>query len=604
MKKFIIVLLVISLFSLNQIVSQEKKAEKQKKDAMENFLMVDKTKPIPENLKVGFNSINGKDAMAFLNFLASDSLEGRETASLGYLISAEFIATLFSTWGLKPAGDMPSPSFSFRRIMNPNQQKRKVTRSYFQQVEMKQFLESQGSAKAEWRSGGQYKAKMFTQNVDYQFRSQESQVFTAPVVFVGYGISEKSIKFDEYKGLNVKGKIVMMLSEYPGKGNPKSPFEKGKLKSKYNPPRMRRSRFSRSPKSELAKKKGAIAIIMVENSPDKNGDIAKRILDSQRVNDENPIFPGERKRFSLLESGGFRMLSQSLPSIRVSNQMASQILKLSGKNLKSLKSKIEKEMKPSSGPLKGLTFTIKNKVKTKLVRSPNVLGYIEGSDPELKKEVIVIGAHLDHLGKRGDYIFNGADDNGSGSAAVMEIAQAFALNPEKPKRTVLFALWTGEEKGLLGSRYYVSRPYFPLDKTIANLNLDMVSRIWDPKRLEMMGRFMGLNIPKKVMKKIDISKFMALSYDANFPGMKKIMTENNQYVGLSIFLRPSKSVMSGGGGSDHMPFGMKKIPWIFFASAITKDYHQPTDSIEKVSEKLMQYITRLSYLTAVSVANR
>jgi Zn-dependent M28 family amino/carboxypeptidase len=251
-----------------------------------------------------------------------------------------------------------------------------------------------------------------------------------------------------------------------------------------------------------------------------------------------------------------------------------------------------------------LSFSVKTTAKTKLVQSPNVLGYIEGSDPELKKEVVVIGAHLDHLGKRGDYIFNGADDNGSGSVGVMELAEAFALNPVKPKRSVLFALWTGEEKGLLGSRYYVTHPVYPLKKTVANINLDMISRTWDKTRLKRISRMMGTKLSEEQLKKIDVENFIAVSYDANAKDIRQFMVDNNQYVGLALYLRKTTSIMSGGGGSDHMPFGMSKIPWAFFMAAMTKDYHQPSDSIEKISEKLMRNITRLSFLTAFSIANQ
>jgi hypothetical protein len=605
MKKTVVLFLIISFLTFTQLIGQEKKADESKKDPLENFVMVEKTQPVPENLKTGFDSINGKDAMNHLKFLSSDALEGRETGSNGYQVAAEYVATMFAIWGLKPAGDMPPPP-SRRSFFSQRRTTSKSTRSYLQNVELKEYLESEGSAHAAWREGNKLKSKSFIQDVDYQYRSRESQILSAPVVFVGYGISEKSLKFDEYKGVDVKGKIVMMLSEYPGKGDPDSPFVKGKLKEKYDPPRSpfrRRSRFSSNPKTKLAKEKGAVAIIMVENSPQKNGDVAKRVLDSQRINDERPIFPGKRRQFSLLQSWQ-GMPFATLPTVRVSRQMAEEILKLSNQNLDSLKQKIGKNLKPSSMELKGVTFTVKSKVRTKLVRSPNVLGYIEGSDPELKKEVIVIGGHLDHLGKRGEYIFNGADDNGSGSVGVMEVAEAFALNPEKPKRSILFALWTGEEKGLLGSRYYVSNPYFPIDKTVANINLDMLSREWDKQRLQMMSRFMGIKLPDEKQKKIDTSNFISLSFDANSPDIKTILKENNQYVGLTIMLRPTKSIMRGGGGSDHMPFAMKKIHWAFFMAGMTEDYHQPSDTIDKVSEKLMKSITRLVYLTAFSLANK
>jgi hypothetical protein len=415
---------------------------------------------------------------------------------------------------------------------------------------------------------------------------------------VGYGIQEPSLKFDEYKNMDVKGKFVMMLSEAPGKDDPESPFNKGKLKEKYYPPRRRMRRMT-SPKVKLAKDLGAVAVLLVENSPQDNPDVARRALDGQKINDERPIFPGQRRRISLVESKGLPMPWLSVPTIRISRDMADDILGFVDQDVESLKGKIEKTLQSNSMPLQGVTFTIKNKAETKLVNSMNVLGYIEGSDPELKKEAIVIGAHLDHLGRRGDYIFNGADDDGSGSVAVMEIAEAFVKNPVKPKRTIVFALWTGEEKGLLGSRYYVANPY--ISKTAANLNLDMISRVYDKQRLAMIARRWGIQISKEALEKIDVKKFVNVSFDANTPELAEIIRENNNYVGLHLHLRESKEAM---GGSDHAPFAMSKIPWAFFMAAMTEDYHQPSDTVNKISPGLMEKIIRLTYLAAFNMADK
>jgi len=293
------------------------------------------------------------------------------------------------------------------------------------------------------------------------------------------------------------------------------------------------------------------------------------------------------------------MSRDSIPTIRISRSMADEILGLVGQNVETLKGKIEETLQSHSMPLDGVTFTISNKVETKLVNSMNVLGYIEGSDPELKEEAVVIGAHLDHLGRRGDYIFNGADDDGSGSVGVMEIAEAFARNPVKPKRSVLFALWTGEEKGLLGSRYYVAHPFF--SKTVADLNLDMISRVYDKERLARMARRWGEEIAEEALEKIDVKKYVSLSYDAHTPKIEEIIRENNHHVGLHVHISASEEAS---GGSDHAPFGRAKIPWAFFIAAMTEDYHQPSDTVDKVSPDLMEKIIRLTYLTAFSLADQ
>jgi hypothetical protein len=174
--------------------------------------------------------------------------------------------------------------------------------------------------------------------------------------------------------------------------------------------------------------------------------------------------------------------------------MANALLEASGQKIDDLKQKIEAGLKPLSMELPATRLTVNTTAKPVLLKCRNVLAYIEGSDPNLKNELVVVGAHLDHNGRRGDYIFNGADDNGSGSVGVMNLARAFATNPEKPKRSVLFALWTGEEEGLLGSRYYVMNPAFPIEKTVAYFNMDMISRPYDETTLRPMARMMNIPI--------------------------------------------------------------------------------------------------------------
>ena len=597
MKKSLFFIIVLCLFTFSLLTGLQEKAE-EKPDPMKNFSIVEETKPVPEKVKDGFKSITGKEAITYLKFISSDLLEGRDTASQGYDIAAHYAASMFELWGIKPAGDAVRPRMDMRAMMQRPQTPPAAKRGYLQNIAMKETLKNEGMAVVVWQKGQLKKSKAFQPNQDYTYFASDTQSLTAPVVFVGYGIQEPSLKFDEYKNLDIKGKFVMMLSEAPGKDDPESPFNKGELKEKYYPQRRRMRRMT-SPKVDLARDLGAVAILMVENSPKDNPDVAQRALDAQRINDERPIFPGDRRRLSLVDIKGLPMPWETIPTIQVSREMADDILGMVDQDVETLKGKIEKTHQSHSMPLQGVVFTIENKSETKLVKSMNVLGYIEGSDPELKNEAIVIGAHLDHLGRRGDYIFNGADDDGSGSVGVMEIAEAFAKNPVKPKRSIVFALWTGEEKGLLGSRYYVANPYFP--KTVVNLNLDMISRIYDKERLAMMARRWGTEIGKEVIDKIDVKKYVSLSFDANTPSIGEIIRENNDYVGLHMHIQESEEAM---GGSDHAPFAMSKIPWAFFIAAMTEDYHQPSDTVDKVSPKLMEKIIRLTYLTAFDLADK
>jgi Zn-dependent M28 family amino/carboxypeptidase len=302
---------------------------------------------------------------------------------------------------------------------------------------------------------------------------------------------------------------------------------------------------------------------------------------------------------SLADSISQSRFGDSIPTIRLFRKMADEMLGMVDHNIEILKGKIEDTIKSHSMVLPGVALTIESKTETKLVNRMNVLGYIEGSDPELKKEAVVIGAHLDHEGRRGDYIFNGADDDGSGSVGVMEIAEAFAKNPIKPRRSVVFALWTGEEKGLLGSRHYVMHPF--IEETAVNLNLDMISRIFEKEMLARMGRRFGVQVEKEVLEKIDLQKFANLEFDSQTPEIEEIIRKNNAHVGLHLRIQGSEDAS---GGSDHASFARAKIPCFYFSAAMTEDYHQPSDTVDKASAGLMEKIIRLSYLAAFDLANK
>jgi hypothetical protein len=601
MKKLLLFLIILSFLPYSSAIGQQKQAE-EKPDPMKNFSLVDEIQPVTEKVKVGFESITGKDAVTYLKFISDDLLEGRDTASEGYDIAALYAATMFELWGIKPAGDMERPRMDFRRMMmQGGQPPSQGKRGYFQNIAFLEALGSEGQATVTWQKGQMKKTKTFLPDMDYTYRASENHSTQAPIVFVGYGIQEPTLKFDEYKDVDVKGKFVMMLSEAPGKGDPESPFNKGELKEKYFPERrmMMRRRRPTSPKFQVPTDLGAEAILLVENSPEENGDVARQYLDRQRINDERTIYPEPRRRVSLVDNLGRSMFGDSIPTIRISRKMANEILGMANQDVDTLKGKIEQTLTSQSMSLQGVTLTVEHKTETKLVNSMNVLGYIEGSDPELKNEAVVIGAHLDHLGRRGDYIFNGADDDGSGSVGVMEVAEAFAKNPVKPKRSIVFALWTGEEMGLLGSRYYVANPF--IEKTAVNLNLDMISREFEKEMLARMGRRFGVEVTKEVLDKIDVKKYANLEFDVNTPVIEEIIRKNNTHVGLHLRFEGSEEAR---GGSDHAPFGQAKIPWSFFSAAMTENYHQPSDSVDKVSASLMEKIIRLTYLAAFDLADK
>ena len=574
-------------------------------DVQRALSLVEKPKPAPDNVKAGLEAISATDTMAMLSYIASDWMKGRDTGDDGFAMAADYVVSLFKMWGIKPGGDQPASSFNFRRRMQGGAPPAPPERSYLQEFALRITSDTQASLSLEVRKGDMVKTQSFESGVDFVSMRSSAGTISASVIFIGYGIQEKSIGWDELKNINIKDKIVLVLSEAPGKDNPESPFQKNKeLKDKYFPERrmqMRRrggpARFNKT--TELAKL-GPAAILQVANTG-TDADVYRSLTIVRKPNDSRAIINRPRLRMSI--PGASSTPSQARPPvINITREMANAILENSGKTIDALKTKIETTNKPASTALSGTRLTINSSAKTSLVRVSNVIGYIEGSDPELKDEVFVVGAHFDHLGYWEDYIYNGADDNGSGSVGVMNIAKAMAVNPIRPKRTVVFCLWTGEEKGLLGSRYYVANPVFPMDKTIGYLNYDMISRTFDSETIARSIRQYTVPGTEELIKKIRPDQFVTVNVTRD-SGLYELTREMNEYVGLDLSLREN-DLGAGSSGSDHSSFAAVDKPFVYYMAAMTSDYHRPGDSVEKVSGELIAKISQIGYLTVFAFANK
>ena len=235
-----------------------------------------------------------------------------------------------------------------------------------------------------------------------------------------------------------------------------------------------------------------------------------------------------------------------------------------------------------------MSFMKKMLGQKKKIKGENVLGFIEGSDS--KDELIIVTAHYDHLGKHDSLIFNGADDDGSGTVAAMEIAEAFMLAKNAghgPRRSVLVMAVSGEEKGLLGSKYYTDHPIYPLENTVANLNIDMIGRIGDfhtdPNYVYLIGSDMLSTELHNISEAVN-EEYVGLDLDYTF---NKEDDPNRYYY-----------------RSDHYNFAKNNIPVIFYFNGIHEDYHKVTDTVEKIDFKKIETITRLVFLTAWQLANR
>jgi Zn-dependent M28 family amino/carboxypeptidase len=246
-------------------------------------------------------------------------------------------------------------------------------------------------------------------------------------------------------------------------------------------------------------------------------------------------------------------------------------------SLKRIQKQIDTELKPFSFEFPEVSSNVKTKLDIKHFTAKNVVGLIKGNDSKLKDEVLVIGAHYDHVGykenhKAGeDYIFNGADDNASGTAGVMALAKAFSAS-KSTKRSILFILFAGEEKGLYGSEHYTQKPLIPLSKTVAMLNLDMISRNGDS--LQILGE-----------------KFN--------PELYKIIKEENSFVGLNIIDSGNEFF----GASDHANFFKNNISSIFFFTGTHSDYHTVRDNPDKVDHAKAEKTTKLVFRTAWRIVN-
>lgn len=601
MKKIFYVAM-IGLLIMPRLGAQEQKDAAA--EMMKNLQLVEKAAAVPSRPQPGFDSINARDMMTIMTFLASDQLEGREIGTRGYDTAAAYAQSLFALWGLKPGGDLPKPAGGPFGPFQPQQPAAKPERGYLQEFEMKEALETQASAVLEsGRSGFSRVSRPFAAGIDFVFSSILPLEISAPLIFAGYGISEKSISYDDLAAIDVKDKIVLILSGAPGQDDAASPFQKKGIKEKYFPSRPSRHGGIDYTKAAAIIRRGALAVLLAKDSLDENGDIHGEILARQQVSDDKPILPDSRKKLLIPGSKAFPWEGRSI--INISREMADAILETANETVESLQNKITSRYKPHSIRLPGSSLRLSNQVRYQLLKSANVIAFIEGSDPQLKEQALIIGGHLDHLGRRGEYIYNGAEDNASGACGVLAIARALALNPQKPKRSIVFCLWTGEEEGLLGSRYYVEHPVFSMDNTMAYLNLDMIANSWDEKGLQRMLRMLNVKEGEELLKKIKPENFLPLSFSAEAPELKSSLREANLSVGFDVLYRETaQNINRMGGGSDHSSFAMAGKPWAFFMTGMSEIYHTPADSMEKFNGATMEKVSRLIYLAAFLLADK
>ncbi|MHC4402122.1 MAG: M20/M25/M40 family metallo-hydrolase [Planctomycetota bacterium] len=449
-----------------------------------------------------------------IRYLASDELEGRGPGTEGLRKAARYIGDRFQSLGLRGAGEDGS-------FMRP-----------FEISVDTKVVPDRSSLVLRGPEGRQLKLEL---GEDYQpLATGGSGKVKAAVVFTGYGISAPKLKYDDYQDADVAGKVLLIIRREPQQDDPKSVFD-GKRVTSHS--------YIRT-KIQAAKKNKAAAVLLVND----------------------PFTTKAKKQDDLTRPGGFGTGARGMPFAHLKQAAANEILAQSPvkagdeslPTVEAISAEIDDNMTPMTQPVEGWTAELEFTFETVKAEVSNVVGVIEGEGP-LADETVVVGAHYDHLGygPRGSRrpneraIHNGADDNASGTAAVMELAKRFAQRGQKPARRMVFITFTAEERGLVGSNYYLEHPPFPLESTAFMLNFDMIGHLRDEGLL--LG---GVRTAKELASLVD---------------------KTGEGGDLKV------KVMGSLGGSDHAGFYRKGIPVLFFFTGLTDTYHTPDDDFETIN---------------------
>ncbi|MFC4721624.1 M28 family peptidase [Geojedonia litorea] len=492
-----------------------------------NDVAVQTPEVVGTNPTIYGNTITAEELKEMLYVYASDEFEGRETGEPGQKKAVNYLKEQYMNMGIASplSGD-----------------------DYFQEVP----LEKQKLPEVAISING----TEFKNYEDYIAigSAASTTIDASEIVYAGYGIEDEN--YSSYKNLDVKGKVVLIKS-----GEPKNADGTYVTSGTKETTKWVNGRQARASKGNVAKEKGAKAIILM---------------------DDNDSF----KRLAYYYEAASKSSNAGRISLKSNEAELYQFL-VTEKLGKALYAKILDDAAPKTIQT---SISIDVKGNSEEVSSENVVAFIKGTD--FPNEIVVISAHLDHEGIKNGEVYNGADDDGSGTIAILEIAEAFKKAADAghgPKRSILFLHVTGEEKGLLGSKYYTDYdPIFPLENTVANLNIDMIGRI-DPKR----------NGDRNYIYLIGSDK---LSTDLH----KLSETVNKKYTNITLDYTyndendPNRFYYR----SDHYNFAKNNIPIIFYFNGTHADYHKPSDTPDKIEYDLLENRTRLVFYTAWEVANR
>ena len=531
----------------------------------------------PDLVKKYQETITADDLASYLYVFSSDYFEGRETSTRGQKLAATYLAGQYRKIGLKPMGtaadrDSYSPEAYFQTVP-----------LYTQKLKTAKIHVMKGDEVLSTTSYGQDKVDGDAYLVFGSLPKSEG-----PVVFAGYGIGDDALGYNDFaalqeKNIDIAGKWVIILG-----AEPLSTDSTSLLKTEDGKP----SSWTSSPTNKL---RGLLqlgmpaGVMMVADMGPKGEDVKAKSMERAEA------ILTETGSLSLSETSGGRPFP---PIYVISEKLANRILSVGGRDVKKVKQAIDKSLKPEVFEVAGATISGSLEMESAPSPSENVAAFIEGSDPQLKDEVVVISSHYDHIGidanAEGDQINNGADDDGSGTVATLEMAEAFMdakADGFGPRRSILFLNVTGEEKGLLGSQYFADMdPLVPVENIVTNLNIDMIGRFdpTHPSGSENYVYIIGSNLISQELHDINMKANEVTGTSLELDERFNSKDDPNQ-----VYRR-----------SDHWNFGKHSIPFIFFFTGTHADYHGVDDEADKIEYERMTRISRLIFATAWQVANQ
>lgn len=504
------------------------------------WLLPTQLEGLPHDLgSLGEKSIRQERIRARVKFLASSHFKGRASGSPEAELTVRYIASIFEGNGLIPAPHFDEFIHSFR-----------VIQAIPQKTSRFELVRAEGSVVS------------FKREIEYLPASwgPDASIQAKQAVFVGYGVCAPVLDYDDYRGVDVRDKVAIMLSGVP----PETGFR-----------RIGSTDYSDPVEKSLeAAARGAAGVVIILFSDKKLPSPISKFRDAKAFRSnrlERLSIPVLRMTFS----AGERLTGES-------ERGGSSAI-----SLRDLQNRINQTGRPYSIPLDG-KIRIQVAYRRRRFQGFNVMAQIPGSDPTLKDEFIVVGAHHDHMGsdKRGRMFF-GADDNASGTTALLELSEAFQRNPKKPKRSILLVTWGAEEIGLLGSRHYVSRPAVPFQQTVAMFQMDMIGR-----DAHHAANLIG-NEPSQ--REEDNKNSLNVFGASIAPMLRTHIERSNTKTRLDLRFPSETNAMALMRRSDHWPFLKQRIPVLFLFTGFHPDYHQTTDTADKINFGKLEKIIKLIY---------